>query len=120
MSSRRIEKPRPSSPTGVRHSARSTQGPDLASALEMLLVDLHVVGTLGLSNGEELGDVLGAAVAESHGSRIVRQVELDLELASVPAGLRGVVVRVDHGLFLGDGKDSCENGNRIHHHTNLP
>lgn len=77
-----------------RHSARFTQGPDLASALEVLLVDLHVVGALGLGDGEKLGDVLGAAVAEPYGPRIVGQVELDLELGPIPAGLRGIVVGV--------------------------
>ena len=81
-----------------RHSARSTQGPDFASALEVLLVDLHVVGARGFGDGEKLGDVLGAAVAEPYGPRIVGQVELDLEIAPVPAGLRGVVVGVDHGV----------------------
>ena len=52
-------------------TSRSTQGPDLAPALEVLLVDLHVVSALGLGDGEEFGDVLGASVAESHGPRIV-------------------------------------------------
>ena len=61
-------------------------------------MDLHVVGAFGLGDGEEFSDVLGASVAEPHGARIVGHIELDLELASVPAGLRGVVVGVDHGV----------------------
>ena len=80
-------------------SVRSTQGPNLASALKVLLVDLHVVGALGLGDGEEFGNVLGASVAESRGPWIVGQVELDLELAPIPAGLRGVVVGVDHEVL---------------------
>jgi hypothetical protein len=37
---------------------RSTQGPDFAPALEVLLVDLQFFGALGLGDGEQLGEVL--------------------------------------------------------------
>ena len=59
-------------------TSRFTQGPDFAPALEVLPVDLHVVGALGLGDGDEFGDVLGASVAEPHGPRIVGLFELDL------------------------------------------
>ena len=65
-------------------------------------MDFHVVGALRLGDGEELGDVLGASVAEPHGARVVGQVELDLELAPVPSGLGGVVVGVDPELATAD------------------
>jgi len=61
-------------------------------------VDLHIVDTLSFGHAENLGNVLGASVAEPHGPRIVGQVELNLELASVPACLRGIVVAVDHDV----------------------
>ena len=78
-------------------SARTTQGPDFAPALEAFLLDLlHVVGAFGLGDGEQLGDVLWASITEPHGPRITGQAELDLELAPVPAGLCGIVVRMDH------------------------
>jgi hypothetical protein len=59
-------------------------------------VNLHVVGTLALGEEDELSNVLGVSVAKPHRARIVGQSELDLEFATIPAGLRRVVVWIDH------------------------
>jgi len=77
-----------------------TQSPDLSPALEVLPVDFYVACTLGFSDGVEFGDILGTSVTESHGPWIIAKDELDLEFTPVPACLRGVVVRVYHGVEL--------------------
>jgi len=78
----------------------STQGPDLSPALQLLLVDFYIAGALRLGDGVEFGDILGTSVTESHGPRIPGKDELDLEFTPVPACLRGVVMRVYHGVEL--------------------
>jgi len=74
----------------------STQGPYLAPGLEDLLVDLYVITALGFGDCEELSDVLGASVTKPNGTRIIGLIELNLELATVPACLRRVVVWMNH------------------------
>ena len=61
---------------------------------DRLVEDTHI--ELDAEARDRLGDVGLAAVAEPDRPRIAGDQELDLQLALVPAGLGGVVVRVDH------------------------
>jgi hypothetical protein len=44
-------------------------------------------GAFALRHLLPLGDVSGGAVTESHGAAVVLLIELNLELAAIPAGL---------------------------------
>ena len=63
-------------------------------------MDFYVACALGLGDGVEFRDILGAPVTESHGPWIIGKDELDLEFTSVPACLRGVIVWVYHRTRL--------------------
>lgn len=83
-----------------RTSSARAERPDLATAFQNLPIDLHVVRTFGFTARAQLGQVGVTAIAKADRSRMVRQVELNFELAVVPAGLRLVVVRMDHGASV--------------------
>ncbi len=84
---------------GVSFALRSlaaVQGPDLSTRLQLFFLYPHLFGSLALGHFLKLGEVGRRSVTESHRAGIVELIELDLEVASVPARLRFVRVGMNH------------------------
>lgn len=77
-------------------------------------MNLRVFCALGLGNGEKFSHVSRAAVAKSDRAGIVGKIDLNLELAPVPACLGAIIVWMYHGaLFCTRAVGSAQYANHI-------
>ncbi len=77
--------------------AATVEGPDFPTCLQDLPFDAHFVGAFSFGDRLQLGHVGIRTVTKPHGTGIVGKHDLDLVIPVVPARLRLVAVRIEHG-----------------------